>query len=80
MELYEVKAIMDYDYLAYKDSWEQSRLVAYMVAQTNSTKRLKLTDILKFHWDKDEAETSISNADVDRLREKAKQFENILNT
>ena len=32
MELYEVKAIMDYEYLAYKDSWEQSRLVAYMIA------------------------------------------------
>ena len=71
---------MDYEYLAYKDSWEQARLVAYLVAQTNSTKQLKLTDILKFHWEKDVADTSISNAEVDRLRQKAKQFENILKT
>lgn len=78
MELYEVKAVMDYDYLAYKDSWEQSRLVAYMIAQTNSTKQLKLTDILKFHWEKDEAITSISNEDVARLRDKAKQYEQFL--
>ena len=71
---------MDYEYLAYKESWEQSRLVAYMIAQTNSTKQLKLTDILKFHWEKEDTDTSISNAEVDRLRQKAKQFENILNT
>ena len=65
---------MDYDYLAYKDCWEQSRLVAY----TNSTKRLKLTDILKFHWDDEEAVTSISNEDVARLRDKAKQYEQFI--
>nr|DAW15073.1 MAG TPA: hypothetical protein [Caudoviricetes sp.] len=32
MELYEVKAVMEYEYLSYKDSWEQSRLIAYMIA------------------------------------------------
>lgn len=69
---------MDYDYLAYKDGWEQSRLVAYMIAQTNSTKRLKLTDILKFQWDEQEAVTSISNEDVARLRDKAKQYEQFI--
>lgn len=78
MEMYEVKAIMDYEYFAYKDSWEQSRLVAYMIAQTNSTKELKVTDILKFHWEKEEADTSISNEDVARLREKAKQYEQFI--
>lgn len=80
MELYEVKAVMDYDYYAYKDGWEQSRLVAYLVAQTNSSKQLKQSDIVKFHWDRQEENTSISNADVERLRAQAKQFENLLNT
>lgn len=69
---------MDYEYLAYKDSWEQSRLVAYMIAQTNSTKRLKLTDILEFQWEDKNADTAISNEDVARLREKAKQYENLI--
>lgn len=78
MELYEVKAVMEYEYLSYKDSWEQSRLIAYMIAQTNSTKRLKLTDILKFQWEKEDADTAISNEDVARLREKAKQYENLI--
>lgn len=76
--MYEVKAIMDYDYYSYKDSWEQARLIAYMVAQTNSTKKLKLTDILKFHWEKENTDTAISNEDVARLREKAKQYENLI--
>lgn len=69
---------MEYEYYAHKDGWEQARLVAYMIAQTNSTKQLKLTDILKFHWEKDEAITSISNEDVARLRDKAKQYEQFL--
>ena len=69
---------MEYEYLSYKDSWEQSRLIAYMIAQTNSTKRLKLTDILKFQWEKGDADTAISNEDVARLREKAKQYENLI--
>ena len=69
---------MYYEYLSYKDSWEQSRLVAYMIAQTNSTKRLKLTDILEFQWEDKNADTAISNEDVARLRQKAKQYENLI--
>ncbi len=79
MELYEVKAVMQYEYLAYKDSWEQARLIAYMIAQTNGTKRLKLSDILNFHWEKEsDSDTSLSNEDVERLRQKAKQYEQII--
>ena len=69
---------MEYEYLSYKDSWEQSRLIAYMIAYTNSTKRLKLTEILKFQWEKEDADTTISNEDMARLREKAKQYENLI--
>lgn len=39
---------------------------------------MKVTDILKFPWDS-EADTSISNADVDRLKEKALLFEQQFN-
>ena len=82
MEMYEVKAIMEYEYYSHKDDWEQARLIAYMTAQVNSTKQLKVTDILKFYWEKENvaADTSISNADVDRLREQAKQYEQLFKT
>lgn len=79
MEMYEVKAVMEYSYYATKDSWEQARLIAYMIAQTNSTKRLNITDILKFQWDRENAVTTMSNADMDRLRQRAKQYETINN-
>lgn len=69
---------MDYEYLAHQDSWEQARLVAYLIAQSNSKNKLQLTDIVKFYWEKDIAEsestTAISNADVDRLKNLAKQY------
>ena len=68
---------MKFQHYSYKDSWEQARLISYIVAQCNSTKKLKPSDIMNFFWDKSEDEdTSISDADVIRLREKAKQYEN----
>lgn len=78
MEVYEINAAMKYNYYAHKDSWEQTRLLAYITAQVNSTKKIKLSDILDFYWENDlqPIDTSISNDDVKRLREKAKQFIN----
>ena len=78
MEVYEINAAMKYNYYAHKDSWEQTRLLAYITAQVNSIKKIKLSDILDFYWENDlqPIDTSISNDDVKRLREKAKQFIN----
>lgn len=45
------------------------------MAQCNSSKKLKPSDIIQFCWDKDNtASTSISNEDIKRLREKSKQY------
>lgn len=68
---------MENQHLAYKDSWEQARLVAYMIAQTNSTKQLKQSDIMEFSWDESESVTNIKNEDIERLSSKAKQYENL---
>jgi hypothetical protein len=80
MQMYEVRSIMDYQYYANKDLWECARLIAYIIAQCNSTKKLKPTDIMNFYWELDEkadnSDTFISTADIQRLREKAKQYEN----
>lgn len=81
MEMYEVRAVMDYEYLAHKDSWEQARLVAYLVAQSNSSKRINLTDIAKFYWEKDSASannTALSNKDKERLKGLANQYKQLL--
>lgn len=62
----------------HRDAWEQTRIIGYIIAQANSTKKLEQTDILRFPWDIENAEikdTSISDEDMKRLREKAKQME-----
>ena len=66
---------------AYKksiNSWEQCRFISYIIAQVNSTKKLKPTDILSFTWDKEEdnKNTMITNEDIERLKNKAKQYLN----
>ena len=71
-----------YENLKYADrpSWEQSRLLAFILAQVNSKKKLEMTDIMSFPWEENYEEKSIemSNEDRDKLRAKAAMFEKIL--
>lgn len=77
--MYEVTSLMGNAYKKSRDSWEQCRFISYVLAQINSTKKLKLTDILSFTWDKEEEDdknTIITNEDIERLKNKAKQYLN----
>lgn len=69
---------MKYQYYSYKDGWEQARLIAYMVAQVNSKRTLKMDDILSFPWEKDEAEpehiTSITKEEIEQLKAEAQKY------
>ena len=47
----------------------------YVVAQVNSKKHLKLQDIMHFPWDSERVNTTISDEDIKRLKEKAKRIE-----
>ena len=77
MQMYELEPLISNIHKKNKESWEQTRLLAYITAQVNSTKKLKPTDIISFSWDEDSTgETTISNEDVQRLKEKAKQYIN----
>ena len=77
MQPYEVNMILEYIGNADKTSWEQTRMQMYITAQVNSKKKLKPVDIMKFSWDdiKQDIDTSISNSDVERLTNKAKELE-----
>ena len=79
MQFYEVDALLDSYYLKHKDSWEQARLIAYMTARVNSKGDLSPTDIMKFHWEKDEHDPVVSEADQKNIEQEMKQLENILN-
>jgi len=64
-----------------RESWEQARILGYIIAQSNSTKELKQTDILRFPWDEEEGGPQaniVSDADMERLRQKAKAIESQL--
>ena len=39
-----------------KESWEQTRMQAYITAQVNSTKKLSINDVLTFPWEVDNTE------------------------
>lgn len=79
--MYEITPYIRNIHLRSKESWEQARLGAYITAQVNSTKKLKVTDIMEFPWEKSNSMnktgiTDISNEDVERLRNKAKKYLN----
>lgn len=77
--MYEVQPLIKAMHLKNRDSWEQSRLIAYIIAQVNSSKKLNPTQIIKFAWDSNDdttKETNISNEDIERLKLKAQSYLN----
>ena len=54
--MYELEALMDNLYLVDKADWEQTRTLAYIIAQGNSTKKLSPEKIMKFPWDEESGE------------------------
>lgn len=76
--MYEAKSLINYGYYKSMEDWEQTRLLAYITAQVNSTKKLKLNDIMKFHWDENENEKGkngkIDEVSLQRLKNKAKSI------
>lgn len=76
MEMYEVKSLLKYQHYKFKEEWEQTRLLAYITAQCNSTKKLKLDDIIKFPWEVEEKKkaSAITNEELQRLKDKAQKM------
>lgn len=74
-EVFEYTNIIEYsNYI----SWNQTRLIMYIIAQANSRKKLKLKDICILPWEnnkeKEEHNIEISNEDKNRLKNKVDQI------
>lgn len=81
MDFIEVESFIDGLNRRNREAWEQTRLLGFIIAQSNSTKTLKQTDILRFPWDEEEKkDTSVTDEEMQRLRAKAKEYESQLNT
>lgn len=80
MKPYELSIICDSLHLRTKDNWEQARLVAYIMAQVNTQKKLKPADIIRFAWEKEkEVDTKpLSIDEVERIKAMALQREKLL--
>lgn len=76
MQWYEINSLFKYRHYSHKDEWQQARLITYMIAQVNSKKTLKLSDIITFPWeDAAEAEEQkVSAEDVKRLKQMAQDY------
>ena len=81
MQLYELEVILDNLQLRHKQNWEQTRLLAYVIAQSNSTKKINITDVVKFSWDNEKNETIdiMTDEDKDRLKKKSDEIIKELN-
>jgi hypothetical protein len=77
MPFYEINIAFEGIYFKNKERWEQTRMICYVIAQANSTKRLKASDIMTFPWEKkDKADTSISDEEAKRLRDRMEKYVN----
>lgn len=78
MKIYEVESILKHYQYHFKTSWEQTRLISYILAQVNTKKKLKSTDIINFEWDNNSNDNitkqQMSESDIQLFRDKAKQI------
>ena len=74
LSFYCMNKIMDAYYENYKNDWEKTRYLAYIIAQVNSTKTIKPTDVLKFSWDADNVEPLPSAEEQDEMRKRMIEF------
>ena len=52
MNFYEIEALLENLWMKNKESWEQTRVQAYITAQTQSTKKIDMNDMMSFPWEK----------------------------
>lgn len=79
LQPYELDMILSMLEYNKKQDWEQTRYLSYITAQSQSTKKLQITDVLKFSWDneatnKENKNTTITKEDIDRLKRKAEKI------
>lgn len=76
--MYELNEILKNYQYHFRNEYEQTRILSYIIAQSNSSKKLKPSDVLKFEWDNQEVETietkQLTKEDIEMYRRKAKEI------
>lgn len=81
MRIYEINWLLPNIQYSAKQQLENTRFICYLIAQTNSTKSIKPTDIISFEWDKKEVknEIGITKNEIEQLKQKTLQREKEIN-
>jgi len=69
----EVEAVSAAYYENYKERWEQVRMVNHAIISSQSSKPIKITDVMKFAWDEDDTPKEVERLDqseIDKIRKK----------
>ena len=80
MTFYEMEALLDNLWMKEKESWEQTRTVAYVTAQCQSTKKLDMQEMMTFPWEKSMDVDSVpTQEEREQIRREMKEMERRMN-
>ena len=79
MNFYEIEALLENLWMKNKESWEQTRVQAYITAQTQSTKKIDMNDMMSFPWEKKVEKVEDTPEEIDMMRKEMKSMEYKLN-
>lgn len=79
MKFYEIEALIENLWMKNKESWEQTRVQAYITAQTQSTKKIDMNDMMSFPWEKKVEKIEDTPEEIDMMRKEMKEMESRLN-
>lgn len=79
MNFYEIEALLENLWMKNKESWEQTRVQAYITAQTQSTKKIDMNDMMSFPWEKKVEKVEDTPEDIEMMMKEMKEMESKLN-
>lgn len=79
MQTYEIETLIENLWMKNKESWEQTRVQAYITAQTQSTKKIDMNDMMSFPWEKKVEKVEDTPEDIEMMRKEMKEMEDKLN-
>ena len=78
IQTYEIEALIENLWMKNKEAWEQTRVQAYITAQTQSTKKIEMNDMMSFPWEKKVEKVEDTPEDIEMMRKEMKEMEDKL--
>ncbi|MCH5241789.1 MAG: hypothetical protein J1F67_05125 [Muribaculaceae bacterium] len=73
MEVYEINALIENRHLRHRESWEQSRMLAFVIARCAGSKVQNVKEVFSLPWDNEvtREQREADYGEMDRLKAKA---------